>query len=239
MKRSSRSGSLVNTPDHQPKRTSVPATPYIFDDDVDSGNYLVAMGDSSTTNSTSSFDATVDMTPDVPPVPPRISNPPRNSRSEQLIIIDTDDVIDAPPPIPFARTKPKFQTPMTKPTNLLPILETRSNTCSVHKHNGINRTPPPPPQFIEPQPPPSSNHKLNMTNESNLSEVRRRISHHIIPFSHLNFFYHLIFSCTSKSFTHIYVLFFFYSLIIMCDLSFLWLFSLYISVCFGQKIEIR
>lgn len=182
MKRSSRSGSLVNTPDHQPRRTSVPAMPYIYDDNMDSG-YLVAC-DSSTTNSTSSFDATSDLPPDVPPVPPRISNPPPRMRTEQqLIIIDTDDMADAPPPIPVARTKPKFQSNvMTKPTNLLPILETRSNTFNVHKSNGITRTPPPPPQFIEPPPKPF-NHKLNMTNESNQSEVRRRISSHILLFS--------------------------------------------------------
>lgn len=190
-RRSSRSGSLVNTPDHQPRQVNVP-TGKLFslgddDDGCESSNYLEA-NDSSATNSSCSFDAP----PDVPPVPPRILNPPRSGRiatGDHLIIIDTDDQVDVAP-VPVARSKTaKFQTHTTNvalakppignrhpppPTPSSPAFENSfvSNTNSLNTHknnNGVSRASP---AIIEPPPKPF-NHKLNMTNESNTSEVRR------------------------------------------------------------------
>lgn len=226
MKRSSRSGSLVNTPDH--RKTTIQAVPP-FDDDIggDSGNYLVAC-DLSTPNSTNSFDTMADIPPDVPPVPPRILNPPRKSRTEQLIIIDTDDIPDVPP-VPYARTKPRFQT-MTKPTNLQPILEPRSqsiNSLNIQKNNGINRAPPPnPPSLIIEPPQNPYNHKLNMTNESinsNTSEVRRISSY--IP--NQSFFFFLSIHQTNFILISMCVIFSYF-----CKLSPLAFFCMYFSVAF-------
>lgn len=189
-RRSSRSGSLVNTPDHhQPVQSSNVPVDKLFSFDDSSGetsNYLEA-NDSSATNSSSSFDAP----PDVPPVPPRISNPPpRNNRtatSEHLIIIDTDDNMDVAP-IPGIRTKAsKMQMPMTIINNTTTTAATKAkppifgfensfvsniNSLNIQKNNnGMNRLRNQP--HIEP-PPKHINHTLNMTKiETISSEVRR------------------------------------------------------------------
>lgn len=176
-RRSSRSGSLVNTPDHQTKHSIVPVGHLFALDNVGETSGYLEANDSSATNSTCSFDAPPDQ---VPPVPPRITNPPRNPRlttSDHLIIIDTDDTTDMPP-VPVARTKTKFYTSMSAPTpppppNRHPNFNIgfennfvlNANSLNIQKNNGVGRAPP----FIEPPP---LNHKLNMTNESKTSEVR-------------------------------------------------------------------
>lgn len=189
-RRSSRSGSLVNTPDHQPKQMTVPVGKlFSFDDSGETSNYLEA-NDSSATNSSCSFDAP----PDVPPVPPRVTNPPpRNTRmatGERLIIIDMDVNIDARAPIPAARAKAsKMQISMTTINNTTtaattakpPIFDRNTgfensfvsnvNSLNIQKNNnGVNGARPQP--HIDP-PPKHMNHKLNMTNETKTSEVRR------------------------------------------------------------------
>lgn len=181
-RRSSRSGSLVNTPDHQAmQQVDVPVGKlFSFDDSSgETSNYLEA-NDSSATNSSCSFDAPpIDMPP---MVPPRITNPlPRNHRtatSEHLIIIDTDTVT----PIPAQRMKAsKAQLSMTTTTSAAitakpPILGFEnsfvSNSLNVQKNNnGVNKVRPQP--HIDP-PPKHINHKLNMNkNETITSEVRR------------------------------------------------------------------
>lgn len=166
-RRSSRSGSLVITPDHHVK-PSVSAL-LAVDDAGESSNYLEAINSSSTTNNTCSFDAPPDI---LPPIPPRITNPPRNmhiTTSENLIIIDTDDQNDVAP-IPVARTK----TSMTKTqpqtfgnnrfgfeNNFIP------NANSLRKNHITSR----PISLIEPPSSRSQNNKLNMTNESKTFEV--------------------------------------------------------------------
>lgn len=189
MRRSSRSGSLVNTPDHQAKSSTVPiGTLFSLDDVGESSNYLEARNDSSASNSTCSFDAPPDVLP--PAVPPRITNPPpRNNRiatSEHLIIIDTDDQVDVAP-VPVARTK-------TKPTmtnNSVPKLAANNrigfennfvqnaNSLNLKKNNVVvNRTKSaiiePPQKPPQPQP---QTYKLNKTNEIKTSEVCRIVSH--------------------------------------------------------------
>lgn len=185
-RRSSRSGSLINTPDHQPMQSNVPVGKLCsFDDSSgETSNYLEA-NDSSATSSCS-FDAL----PDAPPVPPRITNPPsRNNRtaaSEHLIIIDTDEHVDAVP-IPAIRTKaPKTQMVMTTINNTTTVATTAkppifgfensfvSNINSLNllkNNNGMNGLRPQP--HIDP-PPKHLNHKLNMIKtETVTSEVRR------------------------------------------------------------------
>lgn len=186
-RRSSRSGSLINTPDHQPIQAHVPVGKlFSFDDSSgETSNYLGA-NDSSATNSSCSFDAP----PDAPPVPPRIVNPPpRNNRSatsEHLIIIDADDSIDATP-IPTARTKTS-KTQMATDNNTTiaaatakpPILGfeknfvSNINSLNIRKNNnGVNGLLPQP--HIDP-PPKHMNHKLNMNltkTETVTSEVCR------------------------------------------------------------------
>lgn len=186
-RRSSRSGSLVNTPDHQPIQPNVPVGKlFSFDDSGgETSNYLEA-NDSSATNSSCSFDAP----PDVPPVPPRITNPPpRNNRTatgEHLIIIDADDNMDVAP-IPATRTKAsKMQMSMTTISNNTAAATTAKppifgfensfvsniNSLNIKKNqNGVNKQRPQP--HIDP-PPKHINHKLNMTKTETLpSEVRR------------------------------------------------------------------
>lgn len=103
-RRSSRSGSLVSTPDHQPKNASVPVgTLFLLDDLIEPSMNDSETKDISASNSLSNFDTPPDT---LPPIPPRLSNPPRNSRKEQLVIFDEDDS-NAAPPIPVARSKPK------------------------------------------------------------------------------------------------------------------------------------
>lgn len=184
-RRSSRSGSLVNTPNHQPKQMNVPVgTLFSLDDAGETSSYLEA-NDSSATNSTCSFDAP----PDVPPVPPRITNPPpRNTRiadSEHLIIIDTDINTDTVP-IPAARAKAaskmQINNTMTTATAAKPPIFNRNagfensfvsniNSLNIQKNDsGMNRARATP--HIVPPPKPINN-KLNMTNEKITSEVRR------------------------------------------------------------------
>lgn len=205
-RRSSRSGSLVNTPDHQnyylAAKPGVPiGTLFSLDDVGESSNYyLEARNDSSASNSTSnSFDATPDV---LPPVPPRITNPPSRSNriatSEHLIIIDTDDQTDAAP-VPVARTKTKNATVAATVTSTQSNANNRigfennfvQNTNSLNlQKNNINRST----SLIEPPPPPrSQNHELNMTNESKTSEVCRIFDH---------FHYFLL---ASRSPTHLYI----------------------------------
>lgn len=199
-RRSSRSGSLVNTPDHQAKSATIPTgTLFSLDDDVgESSHYLEARNDSSASNSTCSFDAPPDV---LPPVPPRVTNPPpRNNRiatSEHLIIIDTDDQIDTAP-IPVARrTKTATQSPPPPPPpHTKALLSNRigfennfvqnTNSLNLKKNNTVmNRSesliePPPKPPPIPPQ-----HHKLIKTNETKSSEVCRISSHLFFFFSHL------------------------------------------------------
>lgn len=156
-----RRGSLLNTPDHPARKQSISDNAYL-----DGLN-----GSSSTTNSTCSNDALSDVTPYVPPVPPRILNPPPNPRNPVDPLIIIDDTTDSPPR-PVARTKTKM--PMIKPPHptLQPIMEPRfknANSFNVEKNNGFIRASP----LITDLPPKPLNHKLNMTNESNMSEVRR------------------------------------------------------------------
>lgn len=133
------------------RQLNVPTgTLFSLGDMCESSNYLEAI-DSSATNSTCSFDNPPDV---LPPVPPRLANPPRHNRisaNDHLIIIDTDDTDSAP--VPLARTKPKLQTAK-------PRMSFENNF--VLKTNALNRCNP-----IEPAPQP---HKLN---ESKMSEVRR------------------------------------------------------------------
>lgn len=181
-RRSSRSGSLVNTPDNQPKQMNIPDGTLFSLDDADEGSNYLETNDSSATNSTCSFD-----TP--PYVPPRITNPPpRNARiaaREHLIIVDSNVSVDTVP-IPATRTRAsKMQMYMIIANNNLtaaaaakPPIFTRNtsfvpdiNSLNLQKNNnGVNRAGPPP--HIDP-PPKSINHKLNMTNETILPEVRR------------------------------------------------------------------
>lgn len=200
-RRSSRSGSLVNTPDHQLKKITVPVGKlFSFDDSGGSSNYLEA-NDSSATNSSCSFDAP----PDVPPVPPRITNPPpRNTQtaaSEHLIIIDMDVNMDAAP-IPATRAKAsKMQMSMTTNNNTKTAATTAKpsifdrntgfencfvsniNSLNIQKNNnGVNEARPPP--HIDP-PPKHINHKLNMTNETIASEVRRISSKMFVNLLHV------------------------------------------------------
>ncbi|XP_031630158.1 uncharacterized protein LOC116345160 isoform X2 [Contarinia nasturtii] len=186
-RRSSRSGSLVNTPDHQHYNlTTKPNVPVGSDDVGESSNYyLEARNDSSASNSTSN---SFDVPPDVlPPVPPRITNPPPRSNriatSEHLIIIDTDDHTDAAP-VPVARTK-------TKSATVAAAVNTSSsqshanyrigfennfvqniNSLNLQNKNNVNRST----SLIEPPPPPRSQiHKLNTTNESKTSEAKSEL----------------------------------------------------------------
>lgn len=200
-RRSSRSGSLVNTPDHQLKSSTIPTSAFFSLNDVgESSNYLEAKNDSSASNSTCSFDAPPDV---LPPVPPRLTNPPpsrhnRIASSEHLIIIDTDDQVDTVP-VPAVRTKIKSTQPppppMTNNTVTKPsAMDNRigfennfvqtTNTLNLKKSNVVaNRVsliePPP-----KPPPPSTQNHKLNMTNETKTSEVCRISSHIFISFVH-------------------------------------------------------
>ncbi|XP_055317584.1 DENN domain-containing protein 1A isoform X3 [Sitodiplosis mosellana] len=188
-RRSSRSGSLVNTPDHQAKSSTIPpGTLFPLDDVGESSPYLEARNDSSASNSTCSFDAPPDV---LPPVPPRITNPPprnnRNATSEHLIIIDTDDQVD-PAPVPAARNRTKTATqpppPPLPPHNSVAKAPANNrngfennfvqNTNSLNLRINniiINRTE----SLIEPSPKPPplppQNYKLNMTNETKTSEV--------------------------------------------------------------------
>lgn len=196
-RRSSRSGSLVNTPDHQAKASTIPTgTLFSLDDDAGESSYLEARNDSSASNSTCSFDAPPDV---LPPVPPRITNPPpRNNRvatSDHLIIIDTDDQIDTAPVPAARRAKTATQSPPPPPPpHTKALLNNRigfennfvqnTNSLNLKKNNTVvNRSesliePPPKPPPLPPQ-----HHKLIKTNETKPSEVCRISSH--LFFSHL------------------------------------------------------
>lgn len=171
-RRSSRSGSLVHTPDHQAKPSNVRAeTMFYLGGERESSNYLDPIAnESSTTNSSNSFDAPPDA---LPPIPPRILNPPRNSRiaNDHLIIIDTDDVTDTVPvPVPVARMKTKSMTPSTVVQNRFSFEnDFVANPLNSQMNRVANRP------FIEP-PRKLQNNKLNTTNESKSSEVCRRSS---------------------------------------------------------------
>lgn len=173
-----RRGSLVNTPDHHAKQMTAAhgaALPLVsLDDFGEPSNYLEA-NDSSATNSTCSFDAP----PDVPPVPPRIVNPPpRNTRTaanEHLIIIDTDVNINAAPvPATRAKTSKLYVASMAGATAAKHSFEnsfvSNINSLNIQKNNnGANGGQPP---LIGP-PPKSVNQKFNATNATETSEVRR------------------------------------------------------------------
>lgn len=177
-----RRGSLVNTPDHQSKQMTVPlGTLPVFslDDFGETSNYLEA-NDSSTTNSTCSFDAP----PDVPPIPPRIGNSRRTrmAANERLLIIDTDVNIDAAPiPAHVAIPPPSVNnTNNTTPVgtaaknNFEKSFVSNVNSLNIQKsNNGVNRAARPP--LIDP-PPKTINHKVNMTNATETLEVRRILS---------------------------------------------------------------
>lgn len=90
-RRSSRSGSLVNTPDHKPLHNQLLSA----QDDADNA-YRIRTPESSTSSYGSGFDTPPSTSP---PVPPRTYNPPSHRRtSNTLLIIDTDEQL--PPPIP-------------------------------------------------------------------------------------------------------------------------------------------
>lgn len=143
-------------------------TLHAVDDVGESSNYLEAITNSSTTNNTCSFDAPPDI---LPPVPPRITNPPRNSHittSDNLIVIDTDDHIDA---VTAARTKFSMTTPTSQTfVNNQMRFENNfiqnTNSFCLQKNHTTSR----PISLIEP-PSRSQNNKLNMTNELKSFEV--------------------------------------------------------------------
>lgn len=167
-RRSSRSGSLVNTPDHQSKQMTASNGPlFSLDDSGETSNYLEVSDSSATNSSCCSFD----VSPHVPPVPPRITNPPpRNTRmTEHLIIIDTDDAASIDAPIPVARAKlSKMQKPMTTVNNTTTTV-TIAKPSVQKSMSGVNRGRTP---HIDP-PPKLIHHKLNLTTETITSEVRR------------------------------------------------------------------
>lgn len=115
----------------------------------------------------------------MPPVPPRITNPPPPQRhrriSENLVIIDTDDGINhriaATIPIPMARTKskpsispPTATTPQSFATIRMAFENNFVQNNSFKPNNVVSRT------FIDTSiPPPTSTSKLSNKTES--SEV--------------------------------------------------------------------
>lgn len=192
-RRSSRSGSLVNTPEHQTKPAPVPVGT-LFSLGDETGNYLEATNDSSGTNSISSFDALPEVSP---PVPPRIFNPPRNAKTasnDHLIIIDTDDNYTEPvppTPAPAARTKSKMPPPpptMTSHPSPPPPLKGRmsfennfvQNTNSLNLQKNIateNK---------------SSNNSRSQSDQSKSSEVRRNPIHFHFNNIYNKFLFHTI-----------------------------------------------
>lgn len=125
--RSSRSGSLVNTPDHKPSHIPVNQLNVALDD-VDN-SYQIRTPESSNCSSGSGFDTPPSTSP---PVPPRIHNPPSYRRQlNTLVIIDTDEQL--PPPIPQKPNHSKIIDPFENNHNVNSQKTRNSNTTTTLK----------------------------------------------------------------------------------------------------------